>query len=52
MALVPAWDKRTGKPLRDLVPDHYFEHPIFGVHLSPTEPASKPVKPANHPKEA
>lgn len=45
MALVPAWDTRTGMPVAHLVPDHYFAHPVLGANLSPTDPAPKPAKP-------
>lgn len=47
MALVPAWDKRTGEPLAQLVPEHYFTHPQLGVNLSPTAPVTPNPKPAD-----
>lgn len=34
MALVDAYDTRTGKKLPYLVPEHHFDHPIFGRHIS------------------
>lgn len=39
MALVDAWDKRTGEKLPHFVPKHLIGHPVLGAHLS-----DKPVK--------
>lgn len=38
MALVPAYDTRTGEKLPYFVPEHHITHPVLGKHLSRTEP--------------
>lgn len=38
MALVPAYDTRTGQKLPYFVPAHHIDHPKFGKFLSATEP--------------
>lgn len=30
MALVPAYDARTGRKLRQYVPESWFDHPVLG----------------------
>lgn len=44
MALVPAWDKRTGEPLDHLVPERWFGTPL-AANLSRTDPTA-PATPA------
>lgn len=34
MALIDAYDTRTGEKLPQLVPEHWIDHPVLGVHLS------------------
>lgn len=41
MALVPAYDTRTGEKLPYFVPQHHIEHPVLGKHLSATKPDTK-----------
>lgn len=41
MGLVDAWDKRTGKRVPHLVPEHHIGHKIFGPHMVPKPPAKK-----------
>ena len=38
MALVPAYDTRTGQLVEHLVPDTWIGHPILGPHLSANPP--------------
>lgn len=42
MALVPAYDARTGKKLPQLVPDHWFDHPVLkrGIRRAPKSAAT------------
>lgn len=55
MALVPAYDKRTGKKLPYFVPAHHIEHPVLGKYLSASPPKPPTAKRAavgdNHKKE-
>lgn len=39
MALVPAYDTRTGQLVEHLVPDTWIGHPVLGPHLSTEPPA-------------
>ena len=39
MALVPAYDTRTGELVEHLVPDTWIGHPVLGPHLSTEPPA-------------
>lgn len=41
MALTDAWDKRTGKRVPHLVPEHHIGHKIFGPNLVPKPPVKK-----------
>lgn len=41
MALVDAWDKRTGKRVPHLVPEHHIGHKIFGPNLVSKPPVKK-----------
>lgn len=36
MALIDAYDKRTGRKLPQRVPEHFIGHPVLGEHLSKT----------------
>ena len=38
MALVPAYDTRTGQLVEHLVPDTWIGHPVLGPHLSANPP--------------
>lgn len=50
MALVPAWDKRTGQKLSEPVPEQWFGQ-SFADHLSPDPiPTADPVAQPNGPK--
>lgn len=41
MALVPAYDKTTGKKLPQYVPEHWIGHPALGPNLSVTPRAKQ-----------
>lgn len=51
MALVPAWDKRTGKRVA-LTPEPWIGHPILGPHLTATPPKERRPKATDTPVEA
>lgn len=36
MAMVPAYDRRTGRKLPHYVPEHWFDHPVLGKHVRRT----------------
>jgi hypothetical protein len=36
MALIAAYDTRTGEKLQQLVPEHWIGHVVLGEHLSKT----------------
>lgn len=36
MALIPAYDKTTGKKLEHYVPEHWIGHPRLGKNLAKT----------------
>lgn len=40
MALVEAFDKRTGKPVPHLVPEHYFDNPKLRGNYVRTQAAA------------
>lgn len=44
MALVTAWDKKTGEKLPHLVPEHWIGHPTLGKDLTTTQPAPTAAK--------
>lgn len=43
MALVPAYDARTGRKQRQYVPESWFDHPVLGktVRRTPRSAAAK-----------
>lgn len=41
MALIDAWDKRTGKRVPHLVPAHHVGHPFLGPNLVPSPPKKR-----------
>jgi len=36
MAMVPAYDSRTGRKMPHHVPEHWFDHPVLGKHVRRT----------------
>ncbi len=54
MALVPAYDTRTGQLVEHLVPDTWIGHPVLGPHLStePPAPAEEAESPARTKRRA
>ena len=47
MALVPAYDTRTGEKLPYFVPQHHIDHPVLGKYLSATPPKPPTAKRAD-----
>lgn len=55
MALVDAYDTRTGENLQHRVPAHFIGHPVLGEHLSKTtrqKAADAAQEPAGDPDES